>query len=112
MADGTTSTMNIGAYGGGLEELYQRTGCGTGAGWSNEFETIRLGLAAYLNNGSGLDLTDIVAVRFEFGPVPWRCRGADLPGRDPVHHRLSEDRMTGFELPFEYTRLGLDQKRI
>ena len=73
--DGTTSTINIGAYGGGLEELYQRTGCGTGAGWSNEFETVRLGIFDYLNNGSGLDLTDIVAVRFEFGPSHGDAQG-------------------------------------
>jgi len=60
---GTASSINIGAYGGGIEEPYLRSG-----GWFNEMETIRIRLTDYLNNGSGLDLTDIVAVRFNFGP--------------------------------------------
>jgi hypothetical protein len=65
---GATSSINIGAYGGGVEEPYQRTGGGSGAGWQNEFETIRIRLTDFLHNGSGLDLTDVRAVRFEFGP--------------------------------------------
>ncbi len=65
---GTTSSINFGVYGGGLEEPYQRVNCGTGAGWNNEFETIRLRLGDFLNDGSGLDLSDVVAVRFDFGP--------------------------------------------
>jgi len=39
-SQGGSSTINIGAYGGGIEEPYQRTGCGSGTGWANEFETI------------------------------------------------------------------------
>jgi len=65
---GATSSINIGAYGGGIEEPYQRDGYGVGAGWYNEFETVRIRLADFLANGSDLDLGDIVAVRFEFGP--------------------------------------------
>ncbi len=60
---GTTSSINIGAYGGGLEQPYQRSG-----GWHNEMEINRIRTTDFLNNGSGLDLTDIVAVRFDFGP--------------------------------------------
>ncbi len=71
---GTTSSMNIGAFGGGLEEPYQRTSCGAGYGWANEFETIRIRLKDFLNNGSGLDLSDIEALRFEFGA----SHGSDL----------------------------------
>ncbi len=63
------SSINIGAYGGGLEEPYQRTGCGIGAGWNNEFETIRLRLTDFLNDGSDLDLTDIHSVILRFGPA-------------------------------------------
>jgi hypothetical protein len=59
----STSTINIGAYGGGLEQPYARDG-----GWHNEMETIRIRLTDFLNNGSGLDLTDIAAVRLELGP--------------------------------------------
>ncbi|GIW74353.1 MAG: hypothetical protein KatS3mg103_0875 [Phycisphaerales bacterium] len=67
-AAGTTSSINIGTYGGGIEEPYQRTGAGSGAGWQNEYETIRIRLADFLHNASGLDLGNVVAVRFEFGP--------------------------------------------
>lgn len=59
----TTSSINIGAYGGGLEAPYQRSG-----GWHNEMETIRIRLTDFLNNGSGLNLANIVAVRLNVGP--------------------------------------------
>jgi hypothetical protein len=59
-----TSSINIGAYGGGLEQPYQRSG-----GWHNEMETIRIRLTDFLNNGSGLNLGNIVAVRFNVGPA-------------------------------------------
>jgi hypothetical protein len=58
-----TSSINIGAYGGGLEQPYQRDG-----GWHNEMETIRIRLTDFLNNGSGLNLGSIVAVRLNVGP--------------------------------------------
>lgn len=59
----TTSSINIGAYGGGIEAPYQR-----GGGWHNEMETIRIRLTDFLNNYSGLDLSNIVAVRLNVGP--------------------------------------------
>ncbi len=59
----TTSSINIGAYGGGLEAPYQRSG-----GWHNEMETIRIRLTDFLNNNSGLNLGSIVAVRLNVGP--------------------------------------------
>ncbi len=68
-ANGIVSSINVGAYGDGIRAPYQRVGCGgTGAGWGNEFETIRARLSDFLNNGSGLDLTNIVSVDFQFGP--------------------------------------------
>ena len=72
---GVTSTINIGAYGGGIEEPYQRTGFGGGAGWQNEFEIIRIRLTDFLTNGSPLNLADIEAVRLEFGPSSGSARG-------------------------------------
>jgi hypothetical protein len=66
-AAGTVSRINAGAYGGGVEEPYQRTGYGSGAGWQNEFETARIRLSDFQRNGAGLDLTNIVAVRLAFG---------------------------------------------
>ncbi|MFZ2162720.1 MAG: hypothetical protein WAW02_10930 [Sideroxyarcus sp.] len=59
-----SSSISIGAFGGGFEEPYQRSG-----GWHNEMETIRIRLADFLNNGSNLDLTNIVAVRLDVGPA-------------------------------------------
>jgi hypothetical protein len=70
LTDGSanSSTINIGVYGGGIEEPYQRTGCGTGAGWAAEMESIKIRLTDFKNNGSGLDLTDLASVTFTFGP--------------------------------------------
>jgi len=65
-----TSSINIGAQGGGLEQPYQRSG-----GWHNEMETIRIRLTDFLNNGSGLDLTDVVAVRLDVGPSHGSAEG-------------------------------------
>lgn len=61
------SSIQIGAFGGGIEEPYQRTGFGAGAGWQNEFEVIRIRLTDFQRNGTPLNLGDIRAVRFEFG---------------------------------------------
>ena len=60
---GTPASINIGAYGGGLEQPYQRQG-----GWHNEMERIRIRLTDFMTNGSGLDLSDIIAVRLDVGP--------------------------------------------
>jgi hypothetical protein len=66
--NGVTSRVNIGAYGGGVEEPYQRTSCGTGAGWAAEWETIRIPIQAFATNGTGIDLDKITVIGFEFGP--------------------------------------------
>ena len=66
-ASNVTSAINIGAYAGGIEHPYPRTGFGTGAGWQNEFEVVRIRLADFLANGSGLDLSNMAAIRLEFG---------------------------------------------
>ena len=41
---------------------------GSGAGWGNEFEVFKIRLTDFTRNGSPLNLSNIVAVRFEFGP--------------------------------------------
>jgi len=64
---GATSSISCGFAGGGIEEPYQRTGEGTGTGWANELETVRLRLTDFLTGGSGLDLRHVEAVRLEFG---------------------------------------------
>jgi hypothetical protein len=74
--DGGSKTINIGAYKGGVQRPYQRTGFGTGAGWQNEFEVIRIRLTDFLTDGTVLDLGNIVAVRLSFG-----ANGASVQGR-------------------------------
>jgi hypothetical protein len=64
-----SSTIRIGAYGGGIEEPYARGGCGEGVGWANDFETIRIPLADFRRGGRPLDLGRIVAVTLRFGPA-------------------------------------------
>ncbi|MGQ0551671.1 MAG: poly(ethylene terephthalate) hydrolase family protein [Planctomycetota bacterium] len=66
--DGDSAAINIAAYGGGVEEPYQRTSCGTGAGWGNEFETIRIRLTDFMTDGSDVDLDDLATVSLRFGP--------------------------------------------
>ncbi|HEX7137042.1 MAG TPA: hypothetical protein VF219_04320, partial [Vicinamibacterales bacterium] len=61
--NGVPSSINIGANGGGLGQPFQRDG-----GWHNEMGTIRVRTTDFLNNATGLNLTNIVAVRFDFGP--------------------------------------------
>jgi hypothetical protein len=63
---GTTSSINFGEY-AGINGPYPRTGVGSGAGWANEFNTIRIRLTDFQADGNALDLTNITNVRFEFG---------------------------------------------
>lgn len=71
-ANGNRSWIEIGSYGGGIEEPYQRgngsPNCGTGNGWNSEFETVRIRLTDFLNNGSSLNLGNVRKVIFGFGP--------------------------------------------
>ena len=67
-AHGTSRAVRIDAYGGGIEEPYQRTSCGDGAGWGNEFETIRVPLENFRRDASGLDLSAVAALELRFGP--------------------------------------------
>ena len=66
---GNQSTLQLSTYLGGTQDTFARTGDGTGTGWQNEFETHRFRLADFVADGRTLDLTDIVAVRFDFGPL-------------------------------------------
>jgi hypothetical protein len=67
-AAGHTGEIRISAYGGGLEEPYQRTGCGSGAGWGNEFETIRIPLEDFLHVQQALDLGSVRWIELRVGP--------------------------------------------
>jgi hypothetical protein len=72
---GASSAIDFGAYGAGIEEPYQRTGSGVGAGWQNEFETIRIRLTDFLADDSPLDLSRVDTVGFGFGGVFGSARG-------------------------------------
>jgi predicted dienelactone hydrolase len=74
-ANNVSSAINIGAYFGGIEHPYLRTGFGTGAGWQNEFEVIRIRLADFLANGNQLDFSNMAAIRLEFGGPDNTTRG-------------------------------------
>jgi hypothetical protein len=63
---GVTSTIYIGEYSAGASEPYQRTGSGSGTGWQNEYNTVRVRLTDFLAQNTGLDLSDVAAVRFDF----------------------------------------------
>jgi len=71
---GTTSSINFENY-GRITRTYKRTGYGSGAGWANEFNTVRIRLTDFETNGSGIDLANIVAVRFDFGSSFGSSRG-------------------------------------
>jgi hypothetical protein len=66
-AFGNSSTISIGTYGGGIEEPYQRRFCGSGVGWANEFETVRIPLRDFTAGGRALALDSIAGVAFLFG---------------------------------------------
>ncbi|HHO50398.1 MAG TPA: hypothetical protein ENK18_05870, partial [Deltaproteobacteria bacterium] len=70
--DGTESTLDHRVF-GGIPSPYPRTGSGSGQGWSNEFQTIRVPLAAFVADGRDLDLSNVVAIRFLFGAA-WGSR--------------------------------------
>jgi len=63
---GRCATVPFGAW-GELTFPYQRDGWGPGAGWVNEMNTVRIPLALFTADGSGIDLSDIRGVRFDFG---------------------------------------------
>lgn len=64
---GRESTIRLSAYGGGVQKPFARTGAGGGTGWGNEFETHRIRVADFARDGREIDLSDIVAVRLDFG---------------------------------------------
>ena len=73
---GEESRINFSAYGAGLSHPYARMACGVaGPGWHSEFETIRIRLTDFLHDGSGVDLSDLRRIRFEFGAPGSAQRG-------------------------------------
>ena len=65
--NGNASVISILATGAGVVEPYQRTGCGIGTGWGNEFETFRLPLEGFTADDPNFDLAKVDTLRFLFG---------------------------------------------
>jgi hypothetical protein len=72
---GNFARISASAFGGGVEEPYQRTSCGVGSGWANEFETIRVPVEAFRYNNTVINLNSILAIGFEFGPAHGSTQG-------------------------------------
>ena len=98
---GTTSSINIGAYGGGLEQPYDRSG-----GWHNEMEVIRIRLTDFLNNYSGLDLSDIAAVRLDCGPSWGSNEGRIVVDELMITKDITPDVISSFSLEMDASYAG------
>lgn len=66
---GARSAVPIAAFGGGVEEPYQRSGFPIEgvAGWQNAFESIRVPVSAFRAAGRIIDLRHVSSVSLEFG---------------------------------------------
>ena len=64
--DGVESTIDLGVY-GRINRPYLRQGYGQGQGWANEFNTVRIRLTDFETDGSGVNLKQVAALRFDFG---------------------------------------------
>ncbi len=64
---GNSSAVSTGEY-AGVRDPYARTSFGSGAGWQNEFETIRLRLVDFTRDGREIDLANVETIRLRFGP--------------------------------------------
>ncbi|MCE9594343.1 MAG: hypothetical protein K8S98_09115 [Planctomycetes bacterium] len=60
--------IDFGEY-GKLTRPYPRTGTGTGAGWANEFVSVRIPLEAFTRYTPVFDLTQVVRIHFLFGSI-------------------------------------------
>ncbi|MEO0651592.1 MAG: hypothetical protein AAFZ65_13030 [Planctomycetota bacterium] len=66
--DGDSAEVSTASIGAGIEEPYQRNGCGDGTGWNNEYETVRMGLRGFRSINPDLDLASLDRLEFLFGP--------------------------------------------
>ena len=66
-ANGVVATLSTADYVAGIVEPYQRMNCGSGTGWANEFETVRLPLRGFQVVEPTLDLAAITSLTFLFG---------------------------------------------
>jgi hypothetical protein len=75
--DGDSAELRVLRVAQGIEEPYQRTGCGAGsAGWANEFETVRIGFLEFQTVEPNLDLDRMAKLELVFGPSHGSTAGA------------------------------------
>jgi hypothetical protein len=75
---GRRAQLRVSALSMGLSEPYQRTACGVGTGWANEFETVRVDLPALARANPDLDLADVRSVELVFDAASGRIGVDDL----------------------------------
>ncbi|HPF40922.1 MAG TPA: hypothetical protein P5081_10885 [Phycisphaerae bacterium] len=71
-AGAMSDAIGIGVYGGGIQDTFQRIGsnfseCGATPGWASDFEVVRIRLTDFTHDNPSLDLSNIAAIRFDFG---------------------------------------------
>lgn len=80
--DGNESAISTASY-GGVTSPYPRSGCGSGFGWANEFNTLRVRLTDFVADGVTLDLRSIERIELRFGEA-WGSERGRI-GLDDVH---------------------------
>lgn len=68
--DGVSSKINTSAY-GSIDVTYNRIS----GGWGTAFKTFRVRIADFETNGSGIDLSNVVTLRFSVGSTNGSTRG-------------------------------------
>ncbi len=72
---GIESAVSSSTLSGGVEEPYQRTGYGTGTGWQNAMEAIRIPLSSFTAGTTTIDMTRIASVSLRLGGTDGSTQG-------------------------------------
>jgi hypothetical protein len=93
---GRESSISTGAYGGGFGMPYARQG-----GWHNEMRRIRMRTTDFRTNGNQINLSNIVAVRLNFGPS-W----GTPEGRIVIDEMMLDNDVPSFFTPLTMALVG------
>ena len=72
---GVESAVSSNTLAGGVEEPYQRTGYGTGTGWQNAMEAIRVPLSSFIAGATTIDMTRIASISVRVGGTDGSAQG-------------------------------------
>ena len=72
---GVASAVSSNTLAGGVEEPYQRTGYGTGTGWQNAMEAIRVPLSSFIAGATTIDMTRIASISVRVGGSDGSAQG-------------------------------------